>query len=90
MKYFELCFSVSASCVKIISILLLTLGSTRAAPSIESDFWTNPCYVNGTSNELKRHLRSTAERELNYFSNIVINQTFDELKMLYPNVSHCH
>lgn len=87
MQYFKFRFSVSASCVKIISILLLTLGLTRAAPSEPSqefDIWKNPC----ESTSAKRHMRSTAERELYDFSNIVNGKKFKELRQLYPKVSH--
>ncbi|KAL1516422.1 hypothetical protein ABEB36_000340 [Hypothenemus hampei] len=64
------------SCAKIVTIILVTLG---VASATNTDLWKNPC-----SNHPVRHVRSTAEKELNFFITTLNKDMFRELKNLYP------
>ncbi|XP_030749390.1 uncharacterized protein LOC115877379 isoform X2 [Sitophilus oryzae] len=68
-----------ATLAKIISIILVAVDCSRAAPSYNTDLWSNPC-----SNHLVRQVRSTADKELNFFITTVKKSMFKELKNLYP------
>ncbi|KAF7279608.1 hypothetical protein GWI33_007002 [Rhynchophorus ferrugineus] len=67
------------SFAKFLPLILVLVQPVISAPTLETELWINPC-----SNHQIRQVRSTAEKELNFFITTLNKDMFMELKSLYP------